>query len=340
MPKYHVITYGCQMNKSDSERIAATLEKKGYRPASKENAADLIVVNMCSVRQSAVDRVYGKNRDFAKLKNRNPKLKTVLTGCILKSDRNNFRESFDEIWDNKDFLEIVPKHQAENPAYIPVSNGCDNACSYCAVPLTRGRLVCRDHRKILDDVKRAIKKSYKEIWLLGQNVNNYKSPADPKINFAKLLKAANEVSGDFFLKFTSPHPKDFSDELIETMASCQKVAHYLNLPLQSGDDIVLKKMGRPYTASHYKKLVRKIRKSIPDIYLSTDIIVGFPGETKKQFGNTLKFFKEIGFDMAYLAKFSPRPGTAAAKMKNDVSPEEKKKRWKILNDIILSNFKK
>lgn len=338
--KYFLITYGCQMNVSDSGKIAATLEKQGYQPAPKEEEADLIIVNMCSVRQTAVDRVHGKIKDFFELKNKNPELKTVLTGCVLKSDRNNFREKFDEIWNNKDFLENPPKHLSPNQAYVPISNGCDNACTYCAVPQTRGPLICRDHKSVIKDAERAVKNGFKEIWLLGQNVNNYRSPVDKSINFSKLLKIINSVPGDFKIKFTSPHPKDFSDELIKTMASCQKAAHYLNLPLQSGDNEILKKMGRPYTVSHYRKLVKKIRKKIPDLNLSTDIIIGFPGETKKQFKNTVKIFKEINFDMAYISKFSPRSGTVAAKLKDNVSLKEKKRRWEILNKIILRNFKK
>ena len=338
--KYHIITYGCQMNESDSERIASVLKNFGYKAALKENKADLVVVNMCSIRQSAVDRVYGKIKNLTELKKDNPKLKIVLTGCILKKDRNKFKEVFDEIWDNKNYINILPKCQTESTSYIPVSNGCNNFCAYCVVPYTRGPLDCRNHEEILEEAKKAIKQGVNEIWLLGQNVNDYNSPTDRKITFSKLLKLVSDIPGDFKIKFTSPNPKNFSDELIKTMISSKKFAHYLNLPIQSGDNEILRRMNRPYTVNQYKKLVKKIRKKIPDIFLSTDIIVGFPSETKRQFGNTVKLFKEMNFDMAYISKYSSRPGTAAAKMEDNVPSREKKGRWKILNDILLKNWER
>jgi len=322
------------MNKADSERIATALEKKGYKLASKESEADLILVNMCSVRQSAVDRVYGKIRKLEELKKKNKKLKTILTGCVLKKDKKKFREGFNEIWQNYDFLELLPKYQTKNQAFVPISNGCNNLCTYCVVPFTRGSLTCRNHKNILKEIKEAVKDKKKEIWLLGQNVNDYQSPIDPTINFPKLLKQASSLPGDFQIRFTSPHPKNFTDELIKTMAQSKKISKYLNLPVQSGDDKILKRMNRPYTTKQYKDLINKIRKSIPDINLSTDVIVGFPGETKKQFENTLKLFKEINFNMAYIAKYSPRPGTAAFEIKNNVLYQEKKQREKALRNLL------
>jgi tRNA-2-methylthio-N6-dimethylallyladenosine synthase len=331
--KYFIITYGCQMNKSDSERIATILEKKGYQPASKENEADLILINMCSVRQSAVDRVYGKAKNLAKLKNKKPKLKIVLTGCILKEDKRKFREKFDVIWENKNYFDIPPKHQ-NKVAFIPISNGCNNFCAFCVVPFTRGPLVCRNHQEILEEAKNVIKKGDKEIWLLGQNVNDYTSPGDSSVDFPKLLRQVSDIPGNFWIRFISPNPKNFSDELIDVMTESKKVAKYLNLPVQSGDNEILKKMKRPYTIEQYKNLVKKIRERIPDINLSTDVIVGFPGETKLQFENTIKLFKEIKFNLAYIAKYSPRPGTVAFQMKDDVPLTEKKRREKILREIL------
>ena len=186
----------------------------------------------------------------------------------------------------------------------------------------------------LKEAKEVIKKGFREIWLLGQNVNDYTSPAYPSINFPKLLKMVNDIPGDFQIRFTSPNPKNFSDELIEVISNSEKVAKYLNLPVQSGDNQILKKMNRPYTVEQYKNLVKKIRKKIPDINLSTDVIVGFPGETKKQFENTIKLFKEIKFNIAYIAKYSPRPGTAAFQMKDNVPLEEKKRREKCLRNLL------
>lgn len=347
MKKYYIITFGCQMNKSDSERIAALLEKSGYQPARKETQADLIVANMCSVKQSAVDRAYGLFPKFKKLKSRNPKLRTALTGCILKTDRNKLRKRFDEIWENKNYLNILPKSQSNSIVYIPISNGCNNSCRYCVVPFVRGPLICRNHEDVLKEAKNAIQKKYKEIWLLGQNVNDYQSPTNPSINFAKLLKMINDVSGDFKILFTSPHPKpstsvkldaglkNFSwDELIETLVKCEKFGKYFNLPVQSGDNQILKKMNRNYTIKEYINLVKKIQENMPEIKLSTDVIVGFPGETKKQFQNTVKLFREIKFDNAYISKYSPRPGTAAWNLKDDIPLTEKKKREKTLRGLL------
>ena len=332
--KYRIINFGCQMNKSDSERIATVLENLKYKLASDINEADLIVVNMCSVRQSAVDRVFGLIPKFQKLKTKNEKLKTILTGCVLKEDKRKFEKSFDQVLKFKDLLEYQPKYQNDFSAFIPISNGCNNACSYCVVPYVRGPLVCRDHREILEEVKNVVQKGFREIWLLGQNVNDYQSPTDSSINFAKLLELVNDILGNFQIRFTSPNPKNFSGELIEVMAKSKKVAKYINLPVQSGDNEILKRMNRPYTIEQYKNLVKKIREKIPDINLTTDVIAGFPGETKKQFENTVKLFKEIKFNLAYIAKYSPRPGTAAFQIKDNVSLKEKRRREKILREII------
>ena len=355
--KYRIITFGCQMNKSDSERIATVLENMGYRQTLNEGEADLIVVNMCSVRQSAVDRVYGLIPKFKKIKTlpAGRQVKTILTGCILKKDKKKFKKGFDLILNIRDlpswplmlknypagapnqglnYLEIRPKYQNDFSAFVPISNGCNNACSYCVVPFVRGSLICRNHKEIIKETKNAIKQGFREIWLLGQNVNDYTSPADSSVNFAKLLELVNDIPGNFQIRFTSPNPKNFSDELIEVMAKSKKVAKYINLPVQSGDNEILKRMNRPYTIEQYKNLVKKIREKIPDINLTTDVIVGFPGETKKQFENTVKLFKEIKFNLAYIAKYSPRPGTAAFQIKDNVSLKEKRRREKILREII------
>ena len=385
--KYFIQTYGCQMNLSDSERIASVLEKIGYKKALNIKQADLILVNMCSVRQSAVDRVYGIAVRFKELKTKNYKLKTILTGCVLKKDRIKFKKKFDLILDikdlgnwpkllsydfndrrkhtteYKDYLKIKPEYESSFSGLIPIMTGCNNFCSYCAVPHARGREVSRSAKEILDEIKNLIKKNYKEIWLLGQNVNSYRSTgknssavasakADKIIKFPKLLRMINNIPGNFWIRFTSPHPKDFSDELIETMVKCKKMTPYLNLPAQSGDNKVLKRMNRPYKIERYKKIVKKIRKAFKkyrkrietEIAISTDIIVGFPRETKKQFESTVKLFKEVKYDMAYIAKYSPRPGTTANKLKDNVSLEEKERRYKILTEILketaLENNKK
>lgn len=322
MKTYHIITFGCQANLADTERIARKLEISGYKATAKPESADLIVINTCSVRQSAINRVYGKIRN---LKNK----KIILAGCILREDKKKLLAKYPnlEFWHPDEYFDLAPLPANKNIAYIPIMTGCDNFCTYCAVPYTRGRERSRLIKDIIKDVKKATKNKSKEIWLLGQNVNSY------KYNFLKLLKKINSISGDFKIHFMSSHPKDFSNELIKTISECKKVSREIHLPAQSGDNEILKKMNRKYTVSHYKNLIKKIRKAIPDAKISTDAIVGFPGETEKQFQNTVKLFKEIGFSKAYVAKYSPRPGTPAAKMKDDVPIEEKKRRWEILNEI-------
>ncbi|MDI6882880.1 MAG: tRNA (N6-isopentenyl adenosine(37)-C2)-methylthiotransferase MiaB [Patescibacteria group bacterium] len=391
MKKYWIITYGCQMNKSDSERIAALLENIGWQKAQKIDGADLIVVNMCSVRQSAVDRIYGLLPKFKKLKIQNSKFKIILTGCLLEKDRKKFAEHFDYILDiknlpkwpklfsqvsndrhlsakkknykagpgNRSYLKIQPKYSSFPVAYVPISTGCNNFCSYCVVPYTRGQEVCRPVEEIIYEVKNLVKRGYKEIWLLGQNVNSYKVQGETEakqnaklrrnkkeINFAKLLKMINAIPGKFWVRFTSPHPKDFSNELIEVIANGKKIAKKIHLPLQSGNNEILKKMNRNYTVEEYKNLVKRIRQKMgpakaggrragwsPEVSLSTDIIVGFPGETKKQFEDTVNLIKEVKFNQVYVAAYSPRPGTVAAKLKDSVPSGEKKRRKKILLDM-------
>lgn len=323
--KYWIITYGCQMNKSDSERIASILKKQGYLPALKEAEADLILINVCSVRQSAVNRVYAKVNKYFKKK------KIILTGCVLKEDKNKLKNKVSEFWHPDYYFECLPIHQSKFQAFLPIMTGCNNFCAYCVVPYTRGREKSRPAKEIIREIKSLVKKDYKEVILLGQNVNSYK---DKNVNFPKLLKKINNIKGNFKINFITSHPKDMSDELIETMAKCQKLIKEIHLPVQSGDNEILKKMNRHYTASHYKKLIRKIKQKIPGIKISTDIIVGFPGETKKQFQNTVKLAKEIKFEKAYIAKYSPRPGTLAFKLRNNVSPQDKKTRWQILEKLI------
>ncbi len=369
------------MNKTDSERIAGYLEKNNYKPASIINEADLIIVNMCSVRQSAVDRVYGQIKNFIKLKKANPKLKIILTGCILKQDfeklkqkyfskknqgydyilsinslpywknilkqkntfatKNLIYSNFEKINKkckaNINYLKIEPKYKTKFSAYIPIITGCNNFCSYCVVPHTRGKEISRPAKDIINEIKKLVKNNYKHIWLIGENVNSYlatEKNANKKINFSKLLYMINQIKGDFWVSFSSSHPKDFSDELIKTIAECDKITKYISLPVQSGDDEILKKMNRPYTIKQYKNIIKKIRKKIPTTILSTDAIVGFPSETKKQFENTIKLFKEIKPDMAYVARYSPRQETSAFNMKDNISLKEKQARDKKLTETL------
>lgn len=331
------------MNKNDSERIAGFLKENNYQKASKIEKADLVVLNMCSVRQSAVDRVYGLAPKLKKIK-----AKTILTGCFLKKDAKNLSSNFDHIlgikdladWfkkTNRSYFKIKPEYQSFPIGYVPISTGCNNFCSYCVVPRTRGPEFNRPAEEIIKEAENLIKKDYKEIWLLGQNVNSYKYR---KINFPSLLRKVADIKGDFWLRFTSPHPKDFSDDLIKVMKEKKKITPYLNLPLQSGDNEILRRMNRKYDSKYYLNLVKKIRKIISDIALSTDIIVGFPGETKKQFRNTVRIFKKVKYDMAYISQYSPRPETKAEKIKDNISKEEKEKREKILTRILIKTAAK
>jgi len=342
MKKYFIITYGCQMNYNDSERWAYKLEKQGYKPAEKMEQADLVLINMCSVRQKPVDKVYQKINYLNSLKK---KTEIILTGCILKEDKEKLKNKVDKILPIIDFNSPC-KYKFRDKAFVPIMTGCNNFCSYCVVPYTRGPEKSRPADEIIKEVKNLIKKGYKEITLLGQNVNSYSynmkhvtcniKYGNGKINFPKLLRLINDLKGNFSISFLTSHPKDMSDELIEAIAKCEKVKKYIHLPVQSGDNEILKKMNRNYTVEHYKELVKKIRKKIPKVVLTTDIIVGFPGETEKQFENTKKLVEEIKFDNIYVARYSPRPGTAAFKMKDDVSPEEKMRRKKILEEILAN----
>ncbi|MFA5169647.1 MAG: tRNA (N6-isopentenyl adenosine(37)-C2)-methylthiotransferase MiaB [Candidatus Paceibacterota bacterium] len=360
--KYHIVTFGCQMNRSDSERIASVLEGMGYAETLNLKEADLAVLNMCSVRQSAVDRVYGLTPQITALKTKNKGFKAVLTGCILKPERAKLEAVFDFILDKEDltnwpqllkgkeiktrktdYLKITPKYGNSIQALVPISNGCDNFCTYCAVPFTRGKLISRNPKDIIKEVNDLVTKGYKEIWLLGENVNSYNSHG---FNFVKLIKEIDKIEEKFWLRFTSPHPKDFSDELIKTLSESKKFVPYLNLPAQSGDNTILRKMNRPYTREKYIALIKKIRKAFKNnISISTDIIVGFPSESKEQFKNSEKLMREVEFDMAFISEYSPRPQSFAhEKLENDVSKKEKQSRFqsltKILKKTALKNNKK
>jgi len=340
------------MNISDSERISSMLESLNYKETSVLKEADLVVINMCSVRQPAVDRVYGLIPQFTALKTKNKGFKTVLTGCILKPERTKLNEIFDFILDKEqlnkwpellrgkeieakksDYLKIVPKYKNKIQALVPISNGCDNFCTYCAVPFTRGKLISRNHKEILKEVNDLVIKGYKEIWLLGENVNSYNSKG---VNFSKLIKEIDKIPGKFWLRFTSPHPKDFSDELIKTLKESNKFVPYLNLPVQSGDNIILREMNRPYTREKYLTLVDKIKKVFNNnISISTDIIVGFPNETEEQFKNSERLMKEVRFDLAFISQYSPRPQSfSCEKLEDNVLKKIKKRRAISLNNIL------
>jgi len=352
--KYYIKTFGCQMNYSDSERIAGIMQTIGLKETSEIKKADLVIINTCGVRQMSEDRAYGIIHNLKKAK---PKTKIIMTGCLanrkdvqrrMKTRVDLFCEIKDIIkkipkfvkakkFQHSDYLEIMPKYETAYSALIPVMTGCNNFCSYCVVPYARGREVSRESKEIISEIKLLIKNGYKEITLLGQNVNSYK---DGRTNFAKLLKKIDSIPGNFWIRFLTSHPKDMSDELIETVTKSKKVCEYIHLPVQAGDDKILEKMNRKYTSNHYLILISKIKKAFKkykpeEIYsINGDIIVGFPGETRKQFLESAKIMQKVGYDMIFFGQFSSRPGTAAAKLKDDISKAEKVHREKFLNEIL------
>jgi len=264
----------------------------------------------------------------------------VLTGCMLGSSLGKRRRYtlrqlelklpfVDEFIPIEKLIEkdLFPKRKKKHSALVPIMRGCNHFCSYCVVPYARGEETSRPFKEVVCEVERLAGEGYREIVLLGQNVNSYQP------SFAKLLEAVHQVKGIKKTAFMTSNPWDLTDEIIKAM-SLPKIDRYLHLPVQSGDDGILRKMNRPYTAKQYSGLIKKIRRAIPEIEIGTDIIVGFPGETKKAFGNTLKLCKQVNFAKAYVSRYSPRPGTAAAKLKDNVSPREKKRRWLILNKLI------
>lgn len=347
---YHIITIGCQMNKADSERIASYLDLNNYSEIRDIKKANLIIINTCSVRQSAEDRIFGLVNQIRK---GNKKANLVITGCLAnrldierrlkKNSVNLFLEinqlpNFLKLLDNKvnkkidrlkgeKYLSIPAKHSINFSAYLPIGNGCNNFCSYCVVPYARGREVYRPKRDILKEAKDLIKEGYKEIILLAQNVNSYP-------NFPKLLEDLSEIKGDFWLRFSSSHPKDLSDKLIEVIGKSDKIVNHLHLALQSGDDEILEKMNRKYKAKDFERIIEKVRQVKKNIAISTDIIVGFPSERERHFNNTKKLFKKLNLDMAYISQFSKRPHTAAFYLKDDVKKETKRKRAEVLTKIL------
>ena len=371
--KYYLWIIGCQYNEWDGARLKYFLDQNGFieTPA---NDADVIIILACSVRQTAVDRILGRvknwiprsdvRRDYA-----GQASKTILvTGCVLDIDKEKFAKKGIKIFEPGDFkalkkyLDIKLKKSRrfgnvgipigyaasglKSCSYVPIMIGCNNFCSYCAVPYVRGREKSRKVDEVINDVKNLVKNGQKDIMLLGQNVNSYKSQSsnlkaqtynsklkNKKTDFTELLERLNSLEGNFRIGFISNHPKDMSDDIIEAVAKLPKIKKEIHLPLQSGSDKILKAMNRPYTAKQYLKIINKIKKANPSIRITTDVIVGFPGETENDFQKTVEIFKKIKFAQAYINKYSPRAGTVAYKLGDPIIWSEKQRRWRILNDI-------
>lgn len=360
--KFHIITIGCQMNKSDSERIAGYLEENGLEKSKESKESDIVILTTCGVRQGAESRIYGL---VPKLKKENKRVQLVITGCLSERDdvKKRLNKSVD-VWlpirelaslaqklglDNNvgdseykdDYLKFSPAYNSSFSAFVPIGNGCNNYCTYCVVPYARGPEKYRSAVDIITEVENLVARGFKEITLIAQNVNSYVSD---DINFPELLRRVNSVQGDFWLRFATSHPKDMSDELIDVLSECKKLCESVHLPAQSGNNNILKAMNRKYSVEEYKRLIDKIKELIPGVAISTDIIVGFPGETDKQFKNTVELFEYVKYDMAYVAQYSPRPGTEANEMDDNVSVEEKKHReerlMELLSNSSLENNKK
>lgn len=375
------------MNYSDSERVAAMLEKSGYKKAETMEDSDVYIFNTCSIRQKGEDRVHGTLKNLNSLKKANPRLLVGLTGCMVRftSSRNSEKEVKDELLKRldaidfvfkitdthklgevlaeaepqldlpqleeaglNDYLRIKPNYSSQFQAFVPIQIGCDKYCTYCIVPYSRGREKSRPLEDILDECRQLVEKGCKEITLVGQTVNSYGLSGLDKQSglfenfteqpFIKLLKELNNLNelGLDRLRFTSPHPRDMTDELIQAHTELKTLCPYIHLPVQAGDNAMLQKMNRKYTVEHYKEIIKKIRALMPNCTISTDIIVGYAGETEEQFENSYKLFEELQFDHAYLARYSPRPGTVAFKaFQDDVTPEEKAQRWHKLNDLLI-----
>jgi tRNA-2-methylthio-N6-dimethylallyladenosine synthase len=406
--KYHTVTLGCQMNKSDSERVNAVIEGMGFHWTDNEEDAELLGVIACSVRQKAIDKVYTKIHKWNKWKSKRSLL-TFVTGCVLPDDREKFLKQFDMIFQVSDLIEfpnmmrqygivtpyslgqqpeidetdgfslephtgfrtlildnnkktmvgmpvpmkqaekritgfwhVEPHYQSDFEAFIPIQNGCDKFCTYCAVPYTRGREISRPSAEILEELVKLVDKGYKSITLLGQNVNSYGlDKIGDELSFPELLRKIGEFgdnSGkDFWVYFTSPHPRDMTIDVLEVIAQFKCLAKQIHLPLQSGDDAVLIRMNRNHKLDDFRKIVHAVREILPEATLFTDIIVGFTGETDEQFANTFKAMEEIRFNMAYIARYSPRPGAASSRWADDVSFETKKQRLHSLGTLLQAH---
>ncbi len=408
---YFIQTFGCQMNYSDTERVAAVLEKSGYRQAEKMEDVDLFIFNTCSIKQKGEDRVYGIIKNIGLMKRANPRLLIGITGCMVRqtSSRNSLQEQKDDLVKNLqpldfvfritdthklpevlaeaepaleltvdqssgevgapdfekaisttalgavpsdqqslgrlDYLRVKPTYVSKFQAFVPIQIGCDKYCTYCIVPYSRGREQSRPMSEIVEECRQLVENGCREITLVGQTVNSYGlSDLDKKsglfkneLPFIQLLHELDALAplGLSRLRYTSPHPRDLSDQLIEAHATLTTLCPYIHLPVQSGDNQVLAKMNRKYTVEQYREKVARLRRAVPNIVITTDIIVGFSGETDEEFQNTARLFQEIRWDQAYISRYSRRQGTVAGKyFPDDVPAKIKAQRWHTINNLL------
>ncbi len=365
-PLANTETYGCQQNENDTERIRGMLAESGYDFCDSAEEADLVIYNTCAVRENAEDKVYGRLGILKHLKESRPELIIGLCGCMVQQE--HITEKIRKIHSHVDLIfgthalyklpellygavteknTIVDIHESDgrifedmpilrdsaDKAWVSIMYGCNNFCSYCIVPYVRGRERSRSPEKIVDEIKSLVKKGVTEICLLGQNVNSYGKDLEEKIDFSDLLKIVNGIDGVERIRFMTSHPKDFGEKLVKTMAECDKVCHQLHLPFQAGSDRVLLEMNRKYTKEEYLKKIRMVKEMIPDISLSSDVIVGFPTETNEDFEETLDVLRKVEFDSIFSFIYSKRKGTPAAEMEFALSEEEIHKNFDRLLEV-------
>ena len=369
---YHIITYGCQMNEHDSENIAGMLEALDYSHTPNPEEADVVVMNTCSVREHADKRFFGMLGQFKKQKKNNPDFIICICGCmpqqphIVEEIRKSFswvdivlgtqtiaefpnllmerirtgKKQFSIIANNEEIPEEKEsKREFKHKALVNITYGCNNFCTYCIVPYTRGREKSRSLRAVKQEIINLVNDGVKEVMLLGQNVNSFRD-ADGN-NFAALIRALDEVEGLERIRFMTSHPKDLSDELIACFGDCKKLCHNIHLPVQSGSDEVLRRMNRHYNRERYMEIVKKLRATCPDLSISTDIIVGFPGETEEDFLDTLSLVREVEYDSAFTFIYSPRVGTPAAKYDNQIPENVKHERFdRLVEEVNRCSAKK
>ena len=378
--KYSILTMGCQLNENDSEKLCGMLEKMGYTRTEDVQEADINLFNTCCVRENAEDKLFGKLGELKRIKEKKGTI-IAIGGCMMQEKHitDKIKESYpfvdiifgthtlykfpedlframEEKRKIEDVLDIdgeihegLPiKRNSDIKASVTIMNGCNNFCTYCIVPYVRGRERSRSPRAIIEEVRELAKKGYKEITLLGQNVNSYLRVEKEKniefeeyegVNsFATLLHALNKVDGIERIRFVSPHPKDFTDDVIDAIATCEKVCKLVHLPLQSGNTKVLKEMNRKYTKKQYLELVEKMKKIIPNLTLSTDIIVGFPGESDEEFEDTLDVVRKVKFEQVYMFIYSRRVGTPGDRMPNQIPEDVKHKRFNKLKELVESQI--
>lgn len=359
-PKYTIQTFGCQMNEHDSEKLCAMIEEMGYEKSVLQQECDLIIYNTCAVRENAELKVYGNLGALKNQKRKNPDLKIAVCGCMMQQPHvveeiktkykhvdlvfgthniYKFPEllatSMDlegmlvDVWDvDGEVVEgLRSNRKFELKAFVNIMYGCNNFCTYCIVPYTRGRERSREVKDILDEIKELVKNGTKEVTLLGQNVDSYGKTLDEKVTFAQLLRKVNEIEGLERIRFMTSHPKDISDEVIYAMRDCEKVCEFLHLPVQCGSTSLLKKMNRHYSKEYYLNIIEKARREIPDIAFSTDLMIGFPGETEEDVLDTIDVVKKVKYDTAFTFIYSKRKGTPAANMENQIPEEVKHERF-------------